>query len=440
MARNVTGNAKTSQTEKNRTTSVLIFSAASILAILISAFFAQEVKAHVPVLNSTDLQNSNKLMPVLADLKLLNLLKIPSLYKDEELGVGVAWINSEQEVTMSYWAHKVGRCANFEALNDSEVGENIIVSMNRLRELKVLNERYQQLSMRSHNLVANTDLQNAIDQVSEENLKSTVQFLSGFHDRYNKGANPNAPIEAFKVKIQEVVADSKLKWSLDLITHKSTPQKSIRLRILGEERPDEIIVLGGHVDSISGWGGRSAAPGADDNASGSANVLEALRIVAHGAPLARTVEFFWYAGEESGLLGSAEIADSYGKEKKSVVGVLQLDMTSFPGNGPMVIGNVTDFTSAWLRDWLMEINNIYLKVTLVEDQCGYACSDHASWYRRGFPTLLPFEATTSTMNDKIHTESDVINQKINFKHSAVFSKIAVLFALDLGNSTRRQPF
>ncbi len=416
----------------------LIFIIGLILAIV-------KVEAHVPVLNASySYQNSGStetLMPVLADLKLLRLLNIPALYKDEDLNVGVAWVNQEQVVTMSYWSHKVGRCANFEALNDSEIGANIIQSFNRLKELKLQNEKYQLLSMRSHNIQLDDKLQSAIDQVQPENLKSTVQYLSGFHNRYNKGSNPNQAIEAFKEKVIQAVTGTKLEWNLELISHRNTPQKSIRLRLTGQERPNEIVVIGGHIDSINGWGNKSApAPGADDNASGSANVLEALRIVAQNSTLERSVEFFWYAGEESGLLGSAEIAEAYEREKKSVVAVLQLDMTAFPGNGPLVIGNVTDFTSAWLRDWLQEMNATYLKVTLVEDECGYGCSDHASWYRRGFPTLLPFEATTSTMNRNIHTADDVINNKINFEHSAVFSKIAVLFALDFGNSTKRQPF
>jgi leucyl aminopeptidase len=151
------------------------------------------------------------------------------------------------------------------------------------------------------------------------------------------------------------------------------------------------------------------------------------------------VEFFWYAGEESGLLGSAEIAQSYKAENKDVVAVLQLDMTLFPGAGEFVVGNVSDFTSAWLRQYLVALNDAYLQVQLIEDKCGYACSDHASWYRQGYPTLMPFESDTSRMNRKIHTDQDVISPQSSFRHSLVFAKIALAMVMDLGNSTERQP-
>ena len=115
-------------------------------------------------------------------------------------------------------------------------------------------------------------------------------------------------------------------------------------------------------------------------------------------------------------------------------------MTLFPGEGEFVIGNVTDFTSAWLRDWMVAANQSYFKVRFVEDQCGYGCSDHASWYRQGYPTLLPFEATTKSMNHAIHTVDDVLGPQSSTRHSLVFSRIALAFAMDFGNSAMLQPY
>lgn len=181
------------------------------------------------------------------------------------------------------------------------------------------------------------------------------------------------------------------------------------------------------------------APGADDNASGSANLIEALRILMTRPQPERTIDIFWYAAEEQGLLGSAEIAKQYKAEKKDVIAVLQLDMTLFPGSGELVIGSMTDFTSAWLRDYLKAVNETYLHARIVEDRCGYGCSDHASWSRQGYPALMPFEATFKASNKNIHTSKDIISPALSFKHSAVYSKIALVMALDLGNSTARQP-
>ncbi len=142
----------------------------------------------------------------------------------------------------------------------------------------------------------------------------------------------------------------------------------------------------------------------------------------------------WYAGEESGLLGSAEIAQTYKQKNANVVGVLQLDMTLFAGDGEFTLGSMTDYTSVFLRNLLVELNRLYVNAKIIESKCGYSCSDHASWYRQGFPTLMPFEATMEKMNNQIHTTNDVINSSSNFRHSAMFSKIAIAFAMELGNS------
>ena len=104
-----------------------------------------------------------------------------------------------------------------------------------------------------------------------------------------------------------------------------------------------------------------------------------------------------------------------------------------------MIGSMTDFTSAWLRDYLRALNETYIHATISEDKCGYGCSDHASWYKNGYPTLMPFEATMRKMNNNIHTVRDVISPTSNFAHSAMYSKIAVIFGMDLANSDARQP-
>jgi leucyl aminopeptidase len=93
------------------------------------------------------------------------------------------------------------------------------------------------------------------------------------------------------------------------------PQRSIIGRITGSKAPNEIVIIGGHIDSTSSG---STAPGADDDASGSSTVLEIFRVLATDPRFTpeRTIEFHGYAAEEVGLRGSQEIADSYAAEGK----------------------------------------------------------------------------------------------------------------------------
>ncbi len=371
---------------------------------------------------------------VLADLSLLKMLNIPVLYESQSTGVGYAVITPIMQLRMQEANHRIGRCGSFEALDDETIRNSSPQEI--LKSLEIVDHQQNALTPFHILVEKNENILAALDEVSADQLKQTVTWFSGFPNRYNQSPEPNKFGEAFIVKLKEMLAASKVPYEIDMISHQNTPQKSIRVRLPGRTRPDEVIVLGGHMDSInsSSWGGTMIAPGADDNASGCANVMETLRIVSQKDQPERTVEFFWYAGEESGLLGSAEIAKAYKAQSKKVIGVLQLDMTLQPGAGEFVLGSMTDFTSASMREYLKQINSIYIGGKIIDDKCGYGCSDHASWHRQGYPAIMPFEATFKTSNSKIHTSSDVISSLSNFNHSAMFAKIAVVMAMDLANS------
>ena len=376
--------------------------------------------------------------PVLASASILDEIGARPLARDEAIDVGYALLTKRQLAKLSHRMHEAGKCGGYEVLPK----ESLTAAVDALADLsaKVRKDRAL-VSSRSLKVAMDKrpEIQAALRELKEENIRAHVEWLQAFPTRYNKGSTANAHVEQLAVKLGELVKAYQGTATVELVAHTSTPQKSIRVRLEGKARPNEIVVMGGHLDSIAGWGGGSRAPGADDNASGSACLLEALRVLVSKGPAERTVEFYWYAGEESGLLGSGEIARAYKAANKDVVGVLQLDMTMFPGSGQLVVGNVDDFTSPWLREYLVAMNDAYLGVRLIPDRCGYACSDHASWYRQGYPTLMPFESDTENMNKQIHTAQDVISAQTSFAHALVFSKIAVVMGMDLANSTARQP-
>ncbi len=70
------------------------------------------------------------------------------------------------------------------------------------------------------------------------------------------------------------------------------------------------------------------APGADDDGTGSVNLIEAFRaLIAADFKPSTPVEFHWYAAEEVGLLGSQDIADSYADDNIDVLAFMELDMS-----------------------------------------------------------------------------------------------------------------
>src|SRR5690606_10167774 len=211
------------------------------------------------------------------------------------------------------------------------------------------------------------------------------------------------------------------------------PQKSVILTIPGTTRASEVVVLGGHLDSISFGGTSATAPGADDDASGIATLTEVARVLlAKGYRPARTIKIIAYAAEEIGLRGSQAVVKDFKKRGIDVVGALQLDMTNYQGSAKD-IWLMKDFTSAAQNTFLTKLIDTYVGATWGMDACGYACSDHASWYRAGVPASMPFESRMRDRNMQIHTANDTLElSNDNADHALKFARLAAAYAIELG--------
>jgi bacterial leucyl aminopeptidase len=126
----------------------------------------------------------------------------------------------------------------------------------------------------------------------------------------------------------QIITSTKYNATVAQFTH-SWVEPSIIAKIPGRSS-GPVTILGAHMDSInlrSPTTGR--APGADDDGSGTVNLIEAFRALATAGYRPPTpIEFHWYAGEEGGLLGSSAIASSYDRSNVQVKGMMQLDMTA----------------------------------------------------------------------------------------------------------------
>ncbi|KAJ3182183.1 Leucine aminopeptidase 1 [Gaertneriomyces sp. JEL0708] len=212
------------------------------------------------------------------------------------------------------------------------------------------------------------------------------------------------------------------------VQHAGFQQPSVVATIPGKE--PGLVILGSHQDSISNAG--ADAPGADDDASGSMTIMEAMRVTAQAVSQglftpAQTLEFHWYAGEEAGLLGSQDIAQQYKAANANVSAMMQIDMTGFAINPQdRQIAVMTDNTTPELVAFTKALMAEYSTTRVVESQCGFACSDHASWTQAGFPAVLPAEGTINEITPFIHTNQDTV-ANLNFEHIEDFVKLAVAF-------------
>ncbi|EAU90001.1 aminopeptidase [Coprinopsis cinerea okayama7 len=274
-----------------------------------------------------------------------------------------------------------------------------------------------------------------INELSVSNLQQFLSNLTSFPTRYYRSETGLAASIWIRDTVQGFIdAFPGNNASVALFNH-TFIQPSIVARIPGQNPDAPIVVLGGHIDSLNSRNPTGPAPGADDDGSGSVNLLEALRVLlADGFTPNATVEFHWYAGEEGGLLGSQAIAKAYKAQNIAVKGMLQLDMTAYvkPGTEE-VVGFISDFVDSGLTNFTGSLVDAYLDIPwILSAPCGYGCSDHASWTREGYPSTFPFEGDFHARNPVIHTVNDTVDVPgFSWTHSLEFTKLAVAFAVEL---------
>ena len=157
---------------------------------------------------------------------------------------------------------------------------------------------------------------------------------------------------------------------------------------------DETIVLGGHYDSVD------AGPGAGDNASGTATLLELARVMGARPQPQHTLVFIAFDAEELGLLGSRAYVDDLSTAQLAKIrGMLNFDMLG-AGGGPLLLmgdGNLGLLGRSSARELGIDARNGSLPAN--------AGSDHESFARRGVDTVF-------FMRDYnlLHTPDDTIDQ------------------------------
>ncbi|KAL4812656.1 leucine aminopeptidase 1 [Aspergillus spinulosporus] len=280
-----------------------------------------------------------------------------------------------------------------------------------------------------------------IGWLSKDNMRKDLEKFTSFHTRYYKSSSGVESAKWLYDQVSKVVRDSgadKFGATVQKFEH-SWGQFSIIARIPGLSK--KTVVLGAHQDSINLFlPSFLGAPGADDDGSGTVTILEALRgllrsdTVAHGqAP--NTIEFHWYSAEEGGMLGSQAIFSNYKKNQVDVKAMLQQDMTGYVQGTKHAgqkesIGVMTDYVDPALTSFLKNTIFTYCVIPVVETKCGYACSDHTSASKYGYPSAMATESTMENSNKHIHTTDDKISY-LSFDHMLEHAKLTIGFAYEL---------
>lgn len=171
-------------------------------------------------------------------------------------------------------------------------------------------------------------------------------------------------------------------------------------------RRDEVVVVGAHYDHLGTGVTGSLSPerrgevhnGADDNASGTAALLEIARQIA-ARPPARTVVFIAFSGEELGLLGSAHYVREPVRPIARTVAMVNLDMVGRLREGRLLaLGAATAAEFPAILDSLNREAGLDLRAS----GDGYGRSDHASFYVAKVPVIHFF----TDLHEDYHRASD----------------------------------
>ncbi|KAK1728910.1 hypothetical protein CaCOL14_008618 [Colletotrichum acutatum] len=280
-----------------------------------------------------------------------------------------------------------------------------------------------------------------IKDLDKKEIQTNLEKFTSFHTRYFKSDYGRQSSEWLLAKLNTIIKDAGADKHVYAEAFPHTwQQSSIIVTIPGKS--NSTVVIGAHQDSINLWlPSILAAPGADDDGSGSMTILEAFRTLLKSKDVVsgkadNTIEFHWYSAEEGGLLGSQAIFSSYEQDGRDIKAMLQQDMTGFvqgtlDAGKPESVGVITDFVDPGLTGFIKKVIVEYCKVPYVETKCGYACSDHASASKAGYPSAFVIESAFEDSDKHIHSTDDNIKY-LSFDHMLEHAKMTLGLVYELG--------
>jgi aminopeptidase YwaD len=291
------------------------------------------------------------------------------------------------------------------------------------------NDRLLPLGMRGRAPAANAALLNVQASVGDKLLQPLGLTVADAVKRINE---TGTPISA------ELNLSAEMSASIE-------PNRGVARNVVGfipgsdPALRDEVIVIGAHYDHL-GYGevGSLAPepgdihPGADDNASGTAAIMELARLLAQNRDrLKRSVLVIAFSAEEEGLLGAEYFVQNPTVPRENIVAMLNFDMVGRMSNNRVSVSGVG--TAAEWEGILKAANTESLNLQLGQSASGG--SDHMPFMRREIPVLFFFTG----MHPDYHRPSDTW-EKINYEGQAQIVALAERVVYDLASRSERPKF
>lgn len=261
----------------------------------------------------------------------------------------------------------------------------------------------------------NARIREMMNQVNMDSIEYTVQYMQDYQNRFWNSANAfdcsdwiAGRMEALGLEVEQQ----------PFYANTWTGSGNAAPNVIGIQRgtlyPDTYVVCGSHFDSFSyaaAYGG-GTCPGADDNATGVASVLESARIMTQ-YEFEYSIIYCAFGCEEMGLYGSEAYAARCQQEGMDIIGYFNNDMNGYLWGDQIHIHCIYPSSVAPIGDYYMNVGSIYFPEMPVEHKdLTYGDSDHTSFNNHGYLGIYPFEDIDHE-SPYIHSEEDLIGNSVN---------------------------
>jgi len=280
-------------------------------------------------------------------------------------------------------------------------------------------------------LAPDTLIQKMLNAVNPDSILNSVLRLQRFYTRY-------ATSDSNRIACANWIRDRLIAYGCDSV-YASTFYAGYGPNVVGIEKgklypnPKRYCLIGGHFDDVPSSG---AAPGADDNGSGTTAMLEAARVMKN-FNFENTIRFCGFNAEEQGLIGSDSLAAWARSQGDTIFGALCYDMIGYvtaPDSDIMRLRYTTAVPGCSLFSCVFypAIADTYtqLKIRQVRYTGTSGSSDHASFWRQGYVSTGGIERV---LCPGYHTVGDSIGNEgfnnLTFAVQVIRTAVAVLAKL-----------
>ena len=292
----------------------------------------------------------------------------------------------------------------FDAAVKPFKNDGMIAVLNNEAKMPVVNRDFPVVT------VENPIIREMMNQVNMDSLQATVQHLQDYQSRMWNSTNAFSAsdwiagrMEALGLEVEQQPFYANTWYG----SGQAAPN------VIGIQRgtlyPDVYVVCGSHFDSFAYSGN---CPGADDNATGVASVLESARIMTQ-YEFEYSIIYCAYGCEEMGLYGSEAYASRCQQQGMEILGYFNNDMNGYLYGDAIHIDCIYPNSVAQIGDYYMNVANIYFPEMQVRHvTLSGGDSDHTSFNQHGYMGIYPFE-DVDHYSPYIHTPNDLIGNSVN---------------------------